>query len=120
MKGYIVGYVSSWADDLVPVVTGYYSGWQKAIDAGKIVEHDNNTRRNSFRKVFIAEIEINKNNIVKNPSKWYESYTYHKIKTVDKKIILEKANGDTVDLGEPSQEANFQTVRHRRRKPVKE
>lgn len=99
MKGYIVGYISSWADDIVPVVSGYFSGWQKAIDVGKALELDNITRRNSFRKIFIIELEINKRYTIHNPNKWYENYVHHKFETVANHTILKCHSGKEIEIG---------------------
>lgn len=119
MKGYLVGYVGSWADDLVPVVVGYYTGWQKAIDAGKVVESDNITHHNCFRKVFILETENNTTNVIEHEAQWYKSYTHHIFNTSGDTTVLNCYSGKQINLGILSMDNGFKPVKSRYRKPHK-
>ena len=81
MKGFIVGYTASWADDCAPVLVGYYTTWYKALNVVKIQVYKNIKYYQSLRKIYVVEIEVNKTYPDPTTFNWYEPYLHYMVET---------------------------------------
>ena len=95
MKGFIVGYIASWADHQTTQIAGYYTSWGKAIGEGKKLERTNLDRHRGRQIVFIAEVEVNRTYQVKESDSvyWYRNYFHHVFETERGVTTLKASNG---------------------------
>lgn len=69
MRGYIVGYLESWGDNLNPKIVGQFSNWKIALDtAKKLVK--------PLIKVYIVETVINKTIDPQSATCWINDYKH--------------------------------------------
>jgi hypothetical protein len=89
MKGFIVGYFEEWSNDRNPIIVGYYTTWNKAIDV--VIDQENINIKNykGLREVYIVEIDVNKTytNILSG-SDWINSYKHYLVKNHSGESIL--------------------------------
>ena len=84
MKGYLVGYLDTWGNDRTTQISGYCTSWKKAISTAKPLEAENVFRYNKQRKVFIVELEPNKNYKIIDHSNWIYNYKNYNVETTEK------------------------------------
>jgi hypothetical protein len=94
MKGYIVGYFETWANDRNPIIIGYYTTWNRALGITKQLERENLDYHKGLQSVYLVEIEVNKTYPVTNPIlDWIDNYTNYKVKTTNGKTTLRNNKG---------------------------
>jgi len=81
MRGYLVGFFDTWGNDRGTQIIGYYTTWKKAVSVSKTAEAENVFKHRSMRKVFIVEIEPNKNNTITDYLNWTNNYRNYDIST---------------------------------------
>ena len=101
MKGYIVGYLEEWANDLNPVIVGYYTTWDNALEAIKKTERINIDQFQRFCKVYLVELEADKTQQPNSEKKiWVENYDHYYV-TTDDKTILQSNTGKIIEIELP-------------------
>jgi len=102
MTGYIVGYFEEWEFYMNPIVIGYYTTWNEALEAVKIAERINIDQRKGYCRVYLVEIENNKTCFPHFSGKlWIEAYDHYYIYTTNNKTILVSNKGNTIELELP-------------------
>ena len=96
MKGYIVGYFESWADDRNDVIIGYFMSWTKMLKAVKTVEKINVEKYAGQRAVYVVEIEPNKMYNVKHSYNWTIDYPHYRVETEYGKTYLRGCDKEIV------------------------
>lgn len=101
MKGYIVGYLDSWANDRSNIIVGYFTMWPKMLNAIKTIERENIEKYSNLRSVYAVEIDINKINNVKTTMNWIENYPHYTVRTEFGKTLMSGCGKDIhIDLYE--------------------
>lgn len=121
--GYIVGYYETWADDMNPIIVGYYTIWDKALTQAKRLQRINIDSYNKYRKVYVVEVEPNKTYDDIPGHLWANSFDHYVAITKSDKTILEHNRTRTIiEIVLPpsitpnteSVESEWQDVRKRR------
>ncbi len=102
MKGYIVGYLEDWGNDLNPIIVGYYTNWSGALDVIKQLERTNLDYHQGLQSVHIVEIEVNKTYPIKNVmGNWINNYTNYVVHTVRDKTTIRSNKGRVFEIDLP-------------------
>lgn len=99
MKGYIVGYNESWANDVKNVIRGYFTTWSRAVNLVREIEYYNKTLHKGSRSVYLVEVDVNR--VYPEPKLpfWYQSFHYYTIQyEVDKMLLVPVKGGKPVEL----------------------
>ena len=91
MKGFIVGYITSWSDDRYPNIVGLYTNIESAKNIAEILEIENVEKYKRLRRVYIVEIQTDKTYNVENSlADWIMNYPHQIVYTKNGKIMYEK------------------------------
>jgi hypothetical protein len=104
MVGYIVGYFEEWATDLNPMIIGYYSTWENAVEQVKRLERINIDFHNQLYTVYLVELEPDKTYIDNPGCLWTRGFDHYIVRTRCGKTFLyhnRQAISKKIDLPPP-------------------
>jgi hypothetical protein len=104
MAGYIVGYFEEWADNRNPIIIGYYTTWDQALEVTKKLERENIDYHGGLHEVYLVEITVDKTYFVTSPIvDWIDNYINYRVRTIAGKTALQSNKGRVfeIDLPEP-------------------